>query len=153
MYRKMGDLLNKKAELNIGFWFVLGYRDWLFLNPLTPAAVSKPLEVIGSPTYVLACQEPTAPDSDINQTAGSLGRPSMWKNWCMHAAVCAACRQAQTRRRRGEIGGIPRWILLGRIRPNGRKRVNTRMMSIDSVLPYLYFLALYSLDGAEVRLK
>ena len=24
-------------------------------NPLTPAAVSKPLEVIGSPTYVLAC--------------------------------------------------------------------------------------------------
>ena len=58
------------------------------VNPLTSAAVSKPLEVIGSPTYVLACQEPTAPDSDINQTAGSPGRPSMWKNRCMHAAVC-----------------------------------------------------------------
>ena len=57
-------------------------------NPLTTAAVSKPLELIGSPTYVLACQEPTAPDSDINQTAGSPGRPSMWKNRCMHAAVC-----------------------------------------------------------------
>ena len=43
------------------------------INPLTPAAVSKLLEVIGSLTYVLACQcqEPTAPDSDINQTAGS----------------------------------------------------------------------------------
>ena len=53
-----------------------------------PAAASKPLEVIGSPTYVLACQEPTAPDSDINQTAGSPGRPNMWKNRCMHAAVC-----------------------------------------------------------------
>ena len=57
-------------------------------NPLTTAAVSKPLELIGSPTYVLACQEPTAPDSDINQTAGSSGRPNMWKNRCMHAAVC-----------------------------------------------------------------
>ena len=59
-----------------------------WLNPLTPTAVSKPLEVIGSPTYVLACQEPNAPDSDINQTAGSPGRLSMWKNRCMHAAVC-----------------------------------------------------------------
>ena len=44
----------------------------------------------------------------------------------MHAcrSVSAACRPAETRRRRGEIGGIPRWIRLGRIRPNGRKRVN-----------------------------
>ena len=62
--------------------------SWVIFNPLTSAAVSKPLEVIGSPTYVLACQEPTAPDLDINQTAGSTGRPSMWKNRCMHAAVC-----------------------------------------------------------------
>ena len=59
-------------------------------NPLTPAAVSKPLEMIGRPTYVLACSEPTAPDSDINQTAGSRGRLSMWKNRCMHAAVLRA---------------------------------------------------------------
>ena len=36
-------------------------------NPLTPTAVSKPLEMIGSPTYVLTCQEPTAPDSDITR--------------------------------------------------------------------------------------
>ena len=91
-------------------------------NPLTPAAVSKPLEMIGRSTYVLACSEPTAPYSDINQTAGSRGRLNMWKNRCMHAAVSAACRPAEMRRRRGEIGGIPRWIILGRIRPNERKR-------------------------------
>ena len=58
------------------------------INPLMSAAVSKPLEIIVSPTYVLAWQEPTAPESDINQTAGSPGRPSMWQNRCMHAAVC-----------------------------------------------------------------
>ena len=61
---------------------------------------SKPLEVIGSPTYVLACQEPTAPDSDINQTAGFPWSSKYVKKW-MHAcrSVSAACRPAQSRRR------------------------------------------------------
>ena len=40
---------------------------------------TKPLEMIGRSTYILACSRGAAPDSDINQTAGSGGHPSMWK--------------------------------------------------------------------------
>ena len=79
--------------------------------------------MIGSPTYVLACQEPTAPDSDINQTAGSAGRPSMWKNRRMHAAVCLLRAASLNVPATWRNEGIPRWILLGRIRLSGRKRV------------------------------
>ena len=46
-------------------------------NPLMPVAISKPLEIIGKSTYILACSIATAPDSDINQTAGSGGHLSM----------------------------------------------------------------------------
>ena len=46
------------------------------INPNTPmpVAISKPLEMIGKSTYILACPIATAPDSDIDQTAGSGGR-------------------------------------------------------------------------------
>ena len=61
---------------------------WDKLNPLTPVAISKLLELIGRSAYILACSPATAPDSDINQTAGSSGHLSMWENQCMHATVC-----------------------------------------------------------------
>ena len=84
------------------------------LSLLRPQPFQKPLEVIGSPTYVLACQEPTAPDSDINQTAGSPGRPSMWKNRCMHAAVCllhaGQLKHAVDEAKSGEFLGEFSWV-------------------------------------------
>ena len=46
--------------------------------------------------YILACSPVTAPDSDINQTAGSSGRLSMCENRCMHASTCLL-RQGQPR--------------------------------------------------------
>ena len=74
-----------------------------------PAAVSKPLEMIGRSTYVLACLEATASNSDMNQTAGSRGRRSMWKNRCMHAAECllraGQPERAATRKIQGEFLG------------------------------------------------
>ena len=75
----------------------------VFVNPLTPAAVSEPLEMIGRSTYVLAWSEATAPDSNINQTAGSRSRLEYVKK-SMHAcrSVSAACRPAETcQRNRG----------------------------------------------------
>ena len=60
-------------------------------NPLTPIAISKPLEMIGKSTYILACPIATATDSDIDQTAGSGGHLSMSKSQCVHATVCLLC--------------------------------------------------------------
>ena len=51
--------------------------DEALYNPLTPIAISKQLELIGSSVYLLACSFATALHSDINQTAGSGGHPSM----------------------------------------------------------------------------
>ena len=123
---------------NNAFTLVSNIRKYSFLvgcridfNPLTPVAVSEPLEMIGRPTYVLACSEPTAPDSDINQTAGSRGRLSMWKKQCMHAAAVCLLRAGQpryeTRQRRG---GFPRWIRLGQIRPYGRKSASVVLFAL-----------------------
>ena len=56
--------------------------------PLRPVAISKLLDLIGRSAYILAFSPATAPDSDINQTAGSGGHLSMWENRCMHATVC-----------------------------------------------------------------
>ena len=53
---------------------------------MTPVAISKLLEMIGRSAYILARQIATAPDSDINQTAGSHGHPKI--DACMHATVC-----------------------------------------------------------------
>ena len=42
----------------------------------------------------------------------------------MHATcVSAACRPAEQRRRRGEIGSVQRSIFVGQICPNGRQKV------------------------------
>ena len=41
-------------------------------------------------------------------------------------SVSVACRPAETRRRRGEIGSIRRSILVGHRRPNRRQRVNAK---------------------------
>ena len=59
------------------------------INPLTPAAVSKLLEMIVRSTYVLACSGATASDSDINQTAGSL-----CENIDARMPQCVCCVQA-----------------------------------------------------------
>ena len=103
---------------NWGFVFFLfiSIYSWVvpLYNPLTPAAVSKPLEMIGRSTYFLACSEATAPDSD-KQTAVRLGWSSEYVKKSMHAccSVSAACRPVETCRRRGEIGGIPMVNSLG----------------------------------------
>ena len=57
-------------------------------NPLRPTAIQKLLEIIGRVRLYPSCSFATALDSDINQTTGSGGHPSMWENWCMHATVC-----------------------------------------------------------------
>ena len=54
-------------------------RCWDKLNPLTPVAISKLLELIGRSAYILACLLATVPDSNINQTSGSGGHLSMWE--------------------------------------------------------------------------
>ena len=99
-----------------------------------PAVVSKPLEMIGSPTYVLACQEPTAPDSDINQTAGSPGRPSMWKNRCMHAAVCllhaGQLKRTGDAAKSGEFLGEFSWVEFD---PMGVRGLTIAISSLDPV--------------------
>ena len=50
---------------------------WDKLNPLTPVAIPKLLELIGGSAYILAYSPATAPDLDINQTAGSSGHLNM----------------------------------------------------------------------------
>ena len=92
------------------------------LNPLTPMALSKLLKMIGRSAYILACSTAIAPDSNINQTAGSGGHLCMWENRCMHSAS-VLCRPAETRQRRGEIGSIWKSILMGHRWPNGHQRI------------------------------
>ena len=60
----------------------------LTFNPLTPTAIQKLLEIIDRVRLYPSCSFATALDSDINQTTGSGGHLSMWKNRCMHATVC-----------------------------------------------------------------
>jgi hypothetical protein len=116
--------LNLKRSLDSMFFME---RCWDKLNPLTPVTISKLLELIGRSAYILACSPATAPDSDINQSAGSRGHLSTYVNKSMHACqgVSVACRPAEKRRPRGEIGSVHRSILVGHRWPNGRQRVIT----------------------------
>ena len=59
-------------------------------------------------------------------------------------SVSVACRPAETRRRRGEIGSIRRSILVGHRRPNRRQRVNT---SIFVHIVFIIFAAWVTLGG------
>ena len=62
--------------------------------------------------------------SDKNQTAGSDGHLSMWKNRCMHASVCLLhAGQPKYASNAEKPGCIHRWRLVGRIRHIRRKRV------------------------------
>ena len=63
-------------------------KSLLLINYLLTVAISKLLEIIGRPAYILACSIATALHSDINQTASSGGHLSLWENLCMHASVC-----------------------------------------------------------------
>ena len=58
------------------------------INPLRPTAIQKLLKIIDRVRLYPSCSFATALDSDINQTTGTGGHLSMWKNRCMHAAVC-----------------------------------------------------------------
>ena len=79
-----------------------------FYNPLTPTAIQKLLEIIDRVRLYPSCLFATALDSDINQTTGSGGHLSMWKSMYACRSVSVACRPAEKRRRRGEIGSIRR---------------------------------------------
>ena len=74
-------------------------------NPLTPRAISERLGMIGNSTYILTCSIATAPDSDINQTAGSGGQLSKWKNRCM-SAVSGQPKRACDAAKSGEFLGV-----------------------------------------------
>ena len=65
--------------------------DEALYNLLRTVAISELLEMIGRSSHFLAWSIATALHSDINQTAGSGGSPSMWENRCMHATVCLLC--------------------------------------------------------------
>ena len=84
------------------------------LNPLTPTAIQKLLEIIDRVRLYPSCSSATALDSDINQTNGSGGHLSMWKNRCMHAAVCllraGQPRSADDAAKLGQFVGKFSWV-------------------------------------------
>ena len=98
------------------------YCDCNF-NPLRLVAISKLLELIGRSAYILACSPATAPDSDINQTAGSGGHLSMWENRCMYAKVCllhaGQPRRAGNAAKSGQFIGQFSWVTSGPIGVKG----------------------------------
>ena len=61
----------------IGLKGLLSMIDEALYNPLRPVAISKLLELIGRSAYILVRWPATAPDLDVNQTAGSGGHLSM----------------------------------------------------------------------------
>ena len=87
-------------------------------SPLTTIAISKLLEMIGRSTYF-----PRVLDRDRSPLGHKpdcrLAWSSEYVRKSMHAchSVSAACRLAETRERRGEIGSVQRSILVGRICP------------------------------------
>ena len=84
------------------------------LNPLTPTAIQKLLEIIDRVRLYPSCSFATALDSDINQTTGSGGRPKMWENRRMHAAVCllraGQPRSASDAAKLGQFIGQFSWV-------------------------------------------
>ena len=52
-------------------------RIFYSINPLTPTAIQKLLEIIDRVRLYPSCSFATALDSDINQTTGSGGCPKM----------------------------------------------------------------------------
>ena len=95
------------------------------LNPFCTVAISKLLEMIGRSTYVLACsiddRSPLGHKPDCR-----LGWSSEYVRKSMHAyhSVSVACRPAEMRWQRDEIGSVHRSILVCRIRHTGPGRVN-----------------------------
>ena len=77
-------------------------------NPLRPTAIRKLLEIIGRVRLYPLCLFATTLDSDINQTTGSGGHPSMWENRCMHAAVCPL--RAGQPRSAGDVAKLSQFI-------------------------------------------
>ena len=93
--------------------------------------------------------EPTAPDSDINQTASSSGRPSMWKNRCMHAAVCLL-RAGQPKRagdveKSGEFLGEFSWVEFDPVGVRGLSQTNDNAgeNAYEKMKPFFHNLLIY----------
>ena len=80
-----------------------------WFNPLRTTVIQKLLEIIGIVRLCPSCSFATALDSDINQTTGTGGLLSTYVRKSMYAcrSVSVACRPAEKRRRRGEIGN---WV-------------------------------------------
>ena len=105
------------------------YRRSIVYNPLTTVAISKLLEVIGISAYF-----PRRLDRDRSP----LGHKPDYRQYVrksMHAchSVSAACRPAETARRRGEIGSVRRSIRVGRICPIEVK-VLMHSLKIETIL-------------------
>ena len=91
------------------------YASWTSVNPLTTAAISELLEMIGKSSYFLVSARSTALHSGIIQTAGTHDALSMWENRCMHATACLL-RAGQPKRdagvtKSGEFPGEFSWVV------------------------------------------
>ena len=89
--------------------------DKALYNPLTTAAISELLEMIGKSSYFLVSARSTALHSGIIQTAGTHDALSMWENRCMHATACLL-RAGQPKRdagvtKSGEFPGEFSWVV------------------------------------------
>ena len=102
-------------------------------NPLTSVPISKLLEMIGRSAYF-----PRLLDRDRSPLGH---KPDCRHEWSseyvrksMHVchSVSAACRPAEMRRRRGEIGSVQRSIHVGHRWPNGRQRVDIGIYFVSS---------------------
>ena len=81
------------------------HGPWTNFNHVTPVAISKLLEMIGRSAYILARRIAAAPNSDINQSAGS-GGPLRSPRVCEKIDECVcyfACRPTETRRSIGQF--------------------------------------------------
>ena len=105
---------------------LLGNRSNLLssINPLRTTVIQKLLEIVGIVRLCPSCSFATA--LDYRQ-----GWSPEYVRKSMHAcrSVSVACRPAEKRQRRGEIGSIHRSILVGHRRPNRPQGVNIIIQS------------------------
>ena len=98
---------------------------FVVFNPLTPTAIQKLLEIVDRVHLYPSCSFATRsrlghkPDYRLRWSSEDVR-----KSTYACRSVSVACRPAEKRRRRGEIGSIHRSILVGHRRPNRRQRVN-----------------------------
>ena len=93
-------------------------------NPLTTTAIQKLLEMIGRVPFMsfVFVRDRSRLGHKPDCRLGWLSEYVRKSMYAWHS-VSVACRPAETRRRRGEIGSTRRSILVGHRRPNRRQRV------------------------------